>query len=110
MGSGSAAVARVRGAFCPTDMIVVALITSCMTKVAGDLLGIHSQVPVVIFVVTWLCGAVSCLSDFRHGRRPALKVGAENRRAVALKIAAGTAPCLALGWLHYASPDSAIWI
>jgi hypothetical protein len=93
----------------PTDVIALALITSYMTMVSVKLLGLQEHLPIVIFVVTWLSGAVSRVSQFRQGRRPALKAGSDGGRAMALTLAAGTAPWLGLGWLQFAYPDSPIW-
>jgi hypothetical protein len=93
----------------PTDVIALALITSYMTMVSVKLLALHEHLPIVIFVVTWLSGAVSRVSQFRQGRRPALKAGVDNGRAMALTLAAGTAPWFGLGWFEFAYPDSPIW-
>ncbi len=86
-----------------TDVIALALITTCMTTISFDVLGLREHVPVVLFLVTWLCGAARRISGFRQGRRPALKLRG-------LTLAAGTAPWLGLGWLHFAYSTSSIWI
>lgn len=109
MGSDNRQTGRGTGSLYSTDTIVLVLVSACLTEIAWEVFGIRDRLPIVILVVTWLCGAIHRLSEVRQGRRPALKVGLENGRATALTMAAGIAPWLALGFLHSAYPDSPIW-
>ena len=62
-----------------------------------------------MFTMAWITSAITRLTEFRRGRRPALKLRRRDPRATAI-VLAGTAPWLLLGLLQHTYPTSAIWV
>ena len=62
----------------------------------------------MIFTIAWMTAALTRLTEFRSGRRPAVKLVGSDIRSTAI-VLAGTAPWLLLGFLRNAYPTSAIW-
>lgn len=103
-----ARIGRVPGTLCATDAFVLAFITWGVTA-GSDGLGIQERSTVVVFTIAWMTAALTRLTEFRSGRRPALKLMRSDIRTTAILLA-GTAPWLLLGFLRSAYPTSAIWI
>jgi hypothetical protein len=62
----------------------------------------------VIFTIAWVTAATVRLTEFRHGRQPALKIDRIDGRTTAILLA-GAAPWLLFGFLQEAYPTSAMW-
>ncbi len=103
-----ASIGRFPGTLCPTDVFVLAFVTWGAAAGSGGL-GIQANAIVVVFTMVWVTAAVTRLTEFRRGRRPAVKLGRSDPRATAI-VLAGTAPWLLLGLLQHTYPTSAIWV
>lgn len=102
-----ASIGRFPGTLCPTDIFVLAFITWGVSAGSGGL-GIRENATIAIFTITWVTAALTRFTDFRSGRRPALKLGRNDIRTTAI-VLAGTAPWLLLGFLRSTYPTSAVW-
>lgn len=103
-----ASIGRFPGTLCPTDIFVLLFITWGVSA-GSDGLGIRENATVAIFTITWVTAALTRLTEFRSGRRPAVKLERSDIRTTAI-VLAGTAPWLLLGFLRSTYPTSAIWI
>lgn len=91
------------------DAAALILIASGVTAGCYRLLGMHDSVAIVVFVSTWLLGAVSRVGALRRGHYQPLKINKQNGHAMGLMIAAGTLPWFALAWLRAAYPWLPVW-
>ena len=101
-----ARIGRFPGTLLPSDVFVLGLLTWGVTA-GSDGLGIRENTTVVIFAIAWITAALTRLTEFRNGRRPAVKLVGSDLRSTAILLA-GTTPWL-LGFLRNAYPMSAIW-
>ena len=91
------------------DAVALVLIASGVTAGCYELLAMRDSVAIVVFVSTWLCGAVGRVTALRRGQYRPLKVNKRNGRAMALMIAAGTLPWFAVAWLRALYPWLPVW-
>ena len=102
-----ARIGRFPGTLLPADAFVLGFLTWGVTA-GSDGLGIRENTTVVIFTIAWITAALTRLTEFRDGRRPAVTLVGSDIRSTAILLA-GTAPWLLLGFLRSAYPTSAIW-
>ncbi len=93
----------------PADAAALVLIASGVTAGCYDLLGMHDPVAIVVFVSTWLSGAVTRVGALRRGEYQPMRVNTQNGRTIGLMIAAGTLPWFGVAWLRAAYPWGAVW-
>jgi len=98
-----------RGTASVADAAALVLIASGVTAGCYRLLSMHDSVAIVVFVSTWLLGAVSRVGALRRGHYQPLKINKQNGHAMGLMIAAGTLPWFALAWLRAAYPWVPVW-
>lgn len=98
-----------RGSASVADAAALVLIASGVTAGCYELLAMRDSVAIVIFVSTWLLGAVTRVGALRRGQYQPLKVTKQNGRAMGLMVAAGTLPWFAVAWLRAAYPWVPVW-
>ena len=91
------------------DAVALVLIASGVTSGCYRLLEMRDSVATVVFVSTWLLGAVTRVGALRRGQYQPLKVNKQNGQAMGLMIAAGTLPWFAVAWLRAAYPWVPLW-
>ncbi len=103
-----ARIGRFRGTVCLTDVFVLAFISWGVAAASAGL-GARTNVTVVIFTMAWITAAITRLSEFRRGTRPAVRLARGDARTAAILLA-GTAPWLLSGFLRTAYPASPLWV
>jgi hypothetical protein len=103
-----ASIGRFRSTICLTDVFVLAFISWGVAGASAGL-SIRTNVTVVIFTMAWITAAITRLSEFRRGIRPAVKLVRGDTRTTAILLA-GTAPWLLSGFVRTAYPASPIWV
>ena len=103
-----AGIGRFRGTVCLTDVFVLAFISWGVAAASAGL-SIRTSVTVVIVTMAWMTAAITRLSEFRRGTRPAVRLARGDTRTAAILLA-GTAPWLLSGFLRTAYPASPIWV
>ena len=90
----------------PTDIFVfifLALGVAAASSAATD-----NRLSVVVFTIVWMSAAITRLSEFRRGQRPAIQLSSLNFRTTAILVV-GSGPWVMLGFLQHAYPTSVIW-
>ena len=91
------------------DAVALVLIASGVTAGCYRLLEMRDSVATVVFVSTWLLGAVTRVGALRRGQYQPLKINRQNGQAMGLMIAVGTLPWFAVAWLRAAYPWLPLW-
>jgi hypothetical protein len=91
------------------DAVALVLIASSVTAGCFQLLAMRDSLAIVVFVSTWLLGAVTRVSALRRGQYQPLRITRNNGQAMGLMIAAGTLPWFAVAWLRAAYPWVPLW-
>ena len=98
-----------RGSVSVADAVALVLIASCVTTGCYRWLEMRDSVATVVFVSTWLLGAVTKVGALRRGQYRPLKIDRQNGQAMGLMMAAGTLPWFAIAWLRAAYPWVPLW-
>lgn len=89
-----------------TDVFVFAFLALGVS--AGSSVTMGNGISVVLFTIVWMSAAITRLTEFRRGKRPALQLQFLNVRTTAILVV-GAGPWVMLGFLQGAYPSSVIW-
>ena len=90
----------------PTDVFVFAFLALGVS--VGSSVATGNEISVVFFTIVWMSAAITRLTEFRRGERPALQLHCVDLRTTAILVL-GTGPWVMLGFLQSTFPSSAIW-
>lgn len=88
-------------------MVALVFLTVGVAGGAGNL-GIHDRATAVVFTLAWMSAAIIRLSDFRRGRRPAVRIDQLNPRHGAVLLL-GVAPWPLLRLVGHVYPAATFW-
>lgn len=90
----------------PTDIFLFASLT--LGVAMGPSAATNNRISGVVFTIVWITAAMTRLTEFRRGERPALQLNCLKPRTAAILVV-GSGPWLLLGLLQSAYPSSIVW-
>jgi hypothetical protein len=90
----------------PTDIFLFAFLA--LGVAVGSSAATNNRISGVVFTIVWITAAMTRLTEFRRGERPALQLNCLNPRTAAILVV-GSGPWLLLGLLQSAYPSSIVW-
>ena len=106
-GVASAGIEQRRGrTILPTDVCVLIFLALAVAGESGA--STDNQIAVVVFTLLWMSAAVTRLTEFRRGERPAVQVTRLDRRALVMLLL-GSGPWIILKSLKSAFASAALF-